>query len=77
MERVDRDGARVDAGVLDRREEPIAVRVELLRRVQDLKHVDLVFAVGGVVQPVLRLACARGSSDRQRTANHERGADAE
>ena len=60
MQRVDVDGARIDAGALDYREEPIAVRVELVRRVPDLEHVDLVLAVGGVKPSPLRLACARG-----------------
>ena len=60
MKRVDVDGARINAGALDHRAEPIAVRVELVRRVPDLEHVDLVLALGGVKQRPLRLACARG-----------------
>jgi hypothetical protein len=41
-------------------EEPIAVRVEVVWRLPDLEHVDLVPAIGGVKQSPLGLACARG-----------------
>ena len=59
MERVDIDALDVHAGALERGEQVVLVRVEILLGAPDLEHADVVVvAVGGVVQAAFWLVDA-------------------
>ena len=63
MQRVHVDGPRVEAGTLQRLQQPLPMRVEVLGGVPDLEHAHLVAAVSGVERPSLGLAARPSPRD--------------